>query len=593
MKKKLLTVIAGLVMTALPVTVQAQTTLNAVGAVSDASWVDGTTLLCVEGNNGYGLMTVDGKLLTPDVYSRSMEYHDGYIIARPVSEDLNCAGLLGLNDLSGAAVMPFQYGEVKVLSGHWAIGIVLEKATASQYDYQSLIGDNYYLIQNVDVYYLDHGKGNHLATLTRDQYMDARANETYIHIEDRTTNVVTRYDAQFQAVETDVKNIYELPPDPDDLVTYRENGQYGVKDGMDHIVMEPSFQSIYDFNGDYAVVSNGEKKGLIDAQGQVIVPVEYDDIKRSYYTPEGASDYNANGYFAVVTDGKIGFVDETGAVTCEPKYSETAAEITGASALLTDLEGNQLLIAADGVETVLEGYDRVRACDYGSGMYYEVHDADYNEGLIDWHGEELLPCEYSDISFSGDGQYILARSKDNYSTCNIYRVTYEKDGSEKTPAVELEEKGTEAAEPATETETVFELDAETEEETMPGVESDTEAETVPDAGKETETMSGAEKDTEAENVSGMETEAATEGTDAAGDASAVVALLDGAISLLDGDAAANRVSIQSLLENARGLLGEGQEAVASLLDSAITLLQSESFDAQSVKALLDSAKILL
>lgn len=593
MKKKLLSVIAGVVMTALPVTVQAQTSLSAVGAVSDARWVQGTTLLSVEGNNGYGLMTVDGRILTPDVYARDMEYHNGYIIARPVSEDLNCAGLLGLNDLSGAAVMPFQYGEVEVLSGHWAIGIVLEKATASLYDYQSLIGDNYYVIKNVDVYYLDHGKGNQLASLTRDQYMDARANETYIHIEDRTTNVVTRYDAQFQAVETDVKNIYELPPDPEDLVPYRENGQYGVKDGMDNIVMEPSFQSIYDFNSDYAVVSNGEKKGLIDAQGQVVVPVEYDDVKRSYYTPEDTSAYYANGYFAVVADGKIGFVDETGAVTCEPKYSETAAEITGASALLTDLEGNQLLIAADGVETVLEGYDRVRACDYGSGMYYEVHDADYNEGLIDWHGNELLPCKYSDIAFSGDGQYVLARSKENYSTCNIYQVTYEKDSSELTPAVELIEE-TEAAEPETETETVFELEDETETEMISGAETETEAETMSEAENETETMTGTETETEAETVPGMETEAATEETDAgAGDASAVLALLDGAISLLDGDAAANRVSIQTLLENARGLLGAGQEAVASLLDSAITLLQSEGFDAQSVKALLDSAKILL
>lgn len=593
MNKKLLSVVVGVVMAAWPVAVQAQTTLTAVGAVSGARWVHGTTLLSVEGREGYGLMTVDGKMLTAEVYDSSMEYYNGYIVARPISEDLNCTGLLGLNDLSGAAVVPFQYGEVKVLSSHWAVGIVLEKSTASQYDYQSLIGDNYYLIKNVDVYYIENGKGSNLATLTRDQYMDARASETYINIEDRTTNTVTRYDAQFQAVETEVKYVYELPPDPEDLVTYRENGQYGVKDGLDNIVMEPAFQSIYDFNGAYAVVSTGEKKGLIDAQGQVVIPAEYDDIKRSYYTPEGTSDYNANGYFAVVADGKIGFVDETGAVTCEPKYSENAAEIMGASALLTDLEGNQLLIAADGVETRLEGYDRVRACDYGSGMYYEVHDADYNEGLIDWHGKELLPCEYADLAFSGDGQYVLARSRDDYSTCVIYRVTYEKDNPEIIPEVELVDEGMEAAEPETETETIFELETESEAETMFGAENESEAETMgAETETETEVIPGVDTETEAETMSG--TEAVTEGTDpGADDTSAVVALLDGAISLLDGDAAANSVSIQTLLGNAKGLLGEGQEAVASILDSAVAMLQNEGVDAQSVKTLLESAKILL
>jgi len=70
-------------------------------------------------------------------------------------------------------------------------------------------------------------------------------------------------------------------------------------------------------------------------------------------------------------------------------------------------------------------------------------------------------------------------------------------------------------------------------------------------------------------------------------------LLDGAISLLDGDAAANSVSIQTLLGNAKGLLGEGQEAVESILDSAVAMLQNEGVDAQSMKTLLESAKTLL
>ncbi|MDO4519350.1 MAG: hypothetical protein Q4B47_03515 [Eubacteriales bacterium] len=77
------------------------------------------------------------------------------------------------------------------------------------------------------------------------------------------------------------------------------------------------------------------------------------------------------------------------------------------------------------------------------------------------------------------------------------------------------------------------------------------------------------------------------------DNAAAVTLLDSAQALVDAGIDQNKDSIKVILEQIKTSLGDSNANAVQLLDSAITLLESDSVDAASVSALLSSVKVLL
>ena len=123
----------------------------------------------------------------------------------------------------------------------------------------------------------------------------------------------------------------------------------------------------------------------------------------------------------MLNDGKVGFANMNGEVTCEPRYSDKIMDVYGASALYTDMENNRHLLAADGNDVVVD-YQSIYGLEGASGMLFKVYDGnDY--GVINWHGELLFPCEYDTINMSGDGAYLLVR-KDYKSDYELFTVDY-------------------------------------------------------------------------------------------------------------------------------------------------------------------------
>ena len=521
------------------------------------SWVDGTSLLRVPGSDGYSMNTLDGTALTEPLYSNFFNLN-GYIEAAKVDIDsYNCWGAF---DTSGNVLIPFAYGDINVLSRDWALGIVLEDATADSYDYSSWTdSDKFYNIARVDVYHMP--EGNKVAELPRANYLDSYAVYDCLNIQNRADNVITTYDANFNVLGT-VEHLYDSTFATPDYTTFRENGQYGIKDAAGNVIMAPSFYSVYDFRYGYAEVSDGESSGLVDTNGQVAVPVEYSDILISYYAPWSeageTSAYNCCGYFGVVNaEEKVGYVNAAGEVTCEPKYSRDIVTYNGASLTLVDLEGNTRLLAADGVETTLNGYSDVYVLHYSNGMYYRVTDANTSlYGVIDWHGEVVLPCEYTSVTLSGDGQYLLAcKDWENYS---IYQVSYPGQASAAEPPV---------AESATEPEASG---------------ADVKA-ALTDKVKDIAGAQDAEETTEAEA-----------GAPAASDAGDVVSVINSAITLLNTDAASNSAAAISLLQNARSMLKEDRPDLTPTLNAAITLLNEDAAaNRAGVVTLLNSVLLML
>ena len=511
--------------------------------LSSRYWIYDTDVLRVSGSEGYAMCTVDGTLLTEAKYN-SFEGINGYVKA--VRTDISSVNCYGVMDTQGNTVVPFQYGDLRIESAEWALGIVLATASASQYDYKNYDGDQFWNIERVDVYYL--GEAKMVASLTRDQFLDADVVNHCLNIQDRTTSVISCYDSNFTQVGTNLKSLYDDSYAPGDYTYYRENGQYGIKDAAGNIVMQPSYQYLETpGRRGYIVVSTGEKEGLVSlSDGSLCIPAEYDDILSSYYLPTDetgtGSGYVAFGYVGVLLNNKLCYVNINGEITCQTNYAKGIADNYGVSAMLTDLEGKIHIIAADGVETVLEGYERVSVMDSTAGMYYRVTDANGKYGLVDWHGNIVLPCQYSRITISESGKYALVDV--DYSTCQMYELTY--------PEV------TTAAE--------------------------TQASNEGGFGSLLNSLMQNSSQTAEAPADQNASEAAASDANASG----VATLVNSAVTLLQMDPVANKDSVISLLNNALQMAGD-DAATASLLNSAITLLNVDAAqNAASVIVLLQS-----
>ena len=573
MKKRMVIALALAGVLCVPSMVSAGTTLTQIGTVGYARWIYNTNLLRVEGSDGYGVQKADGTMITECKYGSFDSYY-GYIILNEYEEGLEYAGVI---DKEGNQLVPCDYAEIKILNQNWILGINLEEATADQYDYESwLSSDTYYKITKVDIYSVVDGAATCVASLARENYMDAEAAGPYINIQDRATSVISSYDAAFEQVATDLSYISDAPVNILDYEIYKENGRKGIKDLEGNIILEPSFEYIYDYRYGYAEVESDGKDGLVDKEGNVVVPAEYDKVYSTYYAPydeetNRTNTYNALGYYTVCLDGKIGYVTSGGEVTSEPKYSKDVFESKGVSGTVDDLTGNKILVAADGVETVLEGYDRINPLDGSYGVYYKVSNADGMEGVIDWHGEEILPCEYEDVSMSYDGNYILVNV--DYDNYEIYQVTTELGGNaaeESTEAAVEEADSTETADDAAVEEIVAEESTENADEAV---------------------VEDAESTESAEDAVVDDTEAAEDA--AASENSAVITLIDSAKATLASDTPENRVAAATIFNSAAAMLGEDQAAVAVIISSAVTQLQTEGSDLNVVLTLIDSAVNML
>ena len=429
MKKKALLTLTCAMVLAMSCAAAADIALTENGSAPEgADLISGTSIVKVQGDNGYYLSDLEGNALTADTFANGIYEEEGFITAYSYAaeDELNSECLL---NQSGEEILPAEYGDIKVFSSKWAAGYKLVEASAGNYDYQALLGDGYYLIDQVDIYYLSENNAALLKSFSRDEYQDADAHGEYITVADRSSGKVTLYDASWNVAAEDVGYTW----DTGDINTtwytiFSDNGQQGVMDNEGNVVMEPAFKYVYDYTGKYAEVSTGDKYGLIDMDGNVVVPAEYDEIGRNYDAPvtelygESAT-YEAAGYFAVEKDGKGGFVATGGEVTCEPAIASDVLDLAGASASYTDLTGKIHILAADGTDSVLpDEVSEIRAIQFTNGFLYKTINDDYDYGVVDWHGNELLPMENSDVEATGDGTTLMVNVDYDHAIC--YTINY-------------------------------------------------------------------------------------------------------------------------------------------------------------------------
>ncbi|MBR1821719.1 MAG: WG repeat-containing protein [Clostridia bacterium] len=401
-----------------------------------------------------GLVDLEGNVLAEAQFGDLSYVSYGYYEATNEGGFNNSA----LVTTAGEALTPFEYSDFTVVSPNWAIGVVLEGTDDKDAaDYNVIFGESDYatIVRN-DVYYLPEQR---LAgTLERKQYSRAREAGIggWLLVEDWDGGI-TAYDAQFNAAETLLTSMYDA-----ELIITSENelspkALYSAVTGEK--LSDKTYASLSGIANGYTAYYDGDTRlyGILNAQGEELCAPSFNVVSSSLYdghyvkvtvnkedgtSAEGLYDLEAralavpalyeriytwgdkspinDGYVCVEQDGKLGFIDLEGNVTCPIQYAKDSVNYYGCTLGATDLTGTVTIIAADGVVTPLEGVKEIatkNSLTDSDGYFLTVKNADDQQGVVDWHGEQIVDfvleysaCVYgSDCLFTGASIYKLER----------------------------------------------------------------------------------------------------------------------------------------------------------------------------------------
>ena len=397
--------------------------------------IAGTNLIIMESktDNSLGVFTNEGNEVIPYGLAAVNRLNHGFLSVSKDKDELNNLAIFQQN---GAQLSDYMYGYVNVFDSRWVAGYILEKASGKEKDIT--ISKVNYLILQFDLYFVSENGASLLTSLDRDHYKSSKVHGDYITIQDREGNV-TAYDREFQPVEIALKDVN---------AAYYQVNNYQIISNITNEVIADGYTAVEEASLPtrmllLATAANEDGstfQGILDIAGNVLMPAEYQVVSmgdpyvvvanqeglQGLYSLEekrlavpceftsivtcatSVDPYINKGYVCVELDGKLGFVDaRTGQVSCQPAYNSRIAKVYGSS-IAFDGENGYVVIAADGTRSELYEYEEI-AVSNGDG-YLLVAKKDGFYGLIDWHGNEVLPFIHSDIITLTDDSKSLIRT---------------------------------------------------------------------------------------------------------------------------------------------------------------------------------------
>lgn len=347
-------------------------------------------------------------------------------------------GLRGAIGLDGKVIVPTEYDDLEIFNDRWIAGIKLVESSASNYDYESLLGaKKYYLVDSVDIMYC----GEKLGTLTRDDYRTGTAYGDYLCIRSRD-NKYTFYNKAFEKspVNVDYSREYE---DNRGEVTHNGTGQKAFTAGCT-LTPEEVKQSVYysyynknlvdlqgnvladlsEYDNVYLDADTGlvilttkdQKKGIMDPTGKVIVECKYDDFDYGYARAL------RTGWIYAEKDGKAGFVSLKDGTETGFEYRKDAVKQRGWFLQIEDPKSGIILISPLGE---LPAFFEAEA-DYNAPYAVVKDTADSGYRLIGLDGKDVIPNQPEvensyNFNASYDGSIIIVTDKDYNKT--LYLVS--------------------------------------------------------------------------------------------------------------------------------------------------------------------------
>lgn len=214
--------------------------------------------------------------------------------------------------------------------------------------------------------------------------------------------------------------IYDKVDFPDEnYLIVKMNNQWGVVQMNTGKIVLPFKYDFLWMSDEFAIARLDEKWGVVNLQGEIIIPFEYENI----------DPLPKSGFFNVKKD-KWGVVDKNGKEIIAPKYTSFYTEefeeddlawvsINGKDGILNYVTAKELIPCEyddlsynyDFIETLKNGkhilynkkyqpipnatYDKIE--DFKGNADVAIVHRDGKKGLIDTQGKEVLPCKFKDI----------------------------------------------------------------------------------------------------------------------------------------------------------------------------------------------------
>ena len=391
------------------------------------------------GASEYALLNTQGETISKPYASISSR---GYGFFEVEEKNGTLVENTGIINALGEEVIPPIYGDTVVISGHWLLGIRVVPCEEIEKDYTVYSNSEklFYKIDTVDFYF----DGSLVGTLPRESYntYGATAYGKYIRVEDRLGKRHF-YNSAFEP----------SPVEPDQYLSEYESDYFNGKNNYIHngsgqeafvptctltadevanpylyskgvmydlqgnvlFTADPVFDNIYTpFKNGYArayVYDSYSKYGLVDSEGHVIIPPEYNSIGYSEANP---MEY---GCISAEKDGMFGFIGLDGNPTSEFTYSTKAVRNRYNFAEVTHIDGTVSVISGL-VGELPEHYSEITvptAESMGARVFIGKN-ADKQTTLVDLYGRTLLPYsdEYVIKDVSLDGTVALVQGKEGY-----------------------------------------------------------------------------------------------------------------------------------------------------------------------------------
>lgn len=189
----------------------------------------------------------------------------------------------------------------------------------------------------------------------------------------------------------------------DGIQTTQRDGLFGFKleDGTD--IVEPQYQFVDKFHGDYCIVGRDyDKQGLIDRTGREIVPCIYQEVN-----------YPSDDRIRIKSNNLYGFTDMDGHIVIQPQYRATSTFNEGLAVVAIDIDSTAVaygFINTDGTIVIEPKYQYANYFLNG----YAVVQAYDRFGIIDRHGKEATPIKYEFITpVDAHGNYVVRNLQGN------------------------------------------------------------------------------------------------------------------------------------------------------------------------------------
>ena len=365
-----------------------------------------------EGGETYQLIGADGAPAAGVEYIGMKSHYNGYLLVTvPSSDGIHGRGLL---DADGREIIPPEYADINIISDRWQAGVVVKEISgnvARPYIYvdPETNAKRYYAVDHADLYL----RGRKVGSMdgTSYGYGDITGMGDYLAVKRlqggyvyygpdlaRSPATSDSYYTEFDSNYVDSKQIYthmgtgQRAFEPgctltaDEVDSPLKSDYHGnVMDLQGNVVYragsDDSYLYLGSFDGDYATIELDDKEGLIDRNGRIVIPMEYDRV----------GEYENNplrfGSISIENDGLCGFMDAQGRRLVDTVYPAKRIDIRANMATMENLDGSTTVITGEAGE-LDERFDYVYGHWEGASAFAAQRDKQW--AVVDMRGRHLV-----------------------------------------------------------------------------------------------------------------------------------------------------------------------------------------------------------